>query len=106
LIVFENFLDYLEPSNTFAPIEFLNRHQYKVFVPTLNFNRGSYSVAATYGSDYNSLFEIDSAPRLGLVELHSHTRFLFARQLNLFAVSVEREDEISNLIALTQIHPH
>jgi hypothetical protein len=76
-------------------MEFLQAQAYKVFIPFLRFNFNRRTVAATYGSDYNSLFAQDPQPVLRLVELKLENRFLFASQLNLLAVPSSRESELS-----------
>lgn len=89
-LAFENFADYLAPTETLLPIEFLQANGYEVFIPVLHFNIHHANLLATYGSDYNSLFESDARPRLHLVQLNPEKRFLYAHQLNLLGVHVSR----------------
>jgi hypothetical protein len=93
-LLFENFADYRNPASTCQPVDFLQAHGYKMFIPFLRFNISQRIVSATYGSDYNSLFEQDGRPRLGLIELKPENRFLFGNQLNLLAVHGTREAEL------------
>jgi FkbM family methyltransferase len=94
-LLFENFTDQKAPASTYEPMEFLEAQDYKVFIPFLRFNFNRRNVAATYGSDYNSLFAQDPQPALRLVELRLENRFLFASQLNLLAVHAARAPELS-----------
>lgn len=93
-LLFENFADYRNPASTCQPVDFLQAQGYKVFIPYLRFKAGQRMVSATYGSDYNSLFEQDGRPRLGLIELKPENRFLYGNQLNLLAVHGAREAEL------------
>jgi FkbM family methyltransferase len=95
-LLFENFSDYKNPGSTCQPMEFLHTQGYKVFIPFLRFNFDGRTVAATYGSDYNSLFAKDPQPTLRLVEMKLENRFLFASQLNLLAVHAARETELQS----------
>jgi len=96
-LIFENFCHFRKPSLTFEPISFLNLHGYGIYVPVLRFKIEGCIVTATYGSDYNSLFENDPSPLLSLIKLNPENRFLFADQLNLLAVHESKLPELSTL---------
>jgi len=93
-LVFENFADHQAPAETLLPIEFLHANDYKVFIPVLRFNINHTTLLASYGSDYNSLFESNAYPTLHLVKLNPEKRFLFARQLNLLGVHASRVSDL------------
>ncbi|MHB1080819.1 MAG: FkbM family methyltransferase [Prosthecobacter sp.] len=96
-LIFENFSHFKNPSLTCEPINFLNLRGYEVYVPFLRFSIEGCTVTATYGSDYNSLFEGDPSPLLGLIKLNPENRFLFANQLNLLAVHESKLPELASL---------
>jgi len=85
-VLFENFLDPLDPAQTCRPLEIFEAHGYRLYAPALLFRQGGHLVPATYGSDFNLLLERDPRPQLGLFEVNLKNRFFLGRQLNILAV--------------------
>lgn len=85
-VLFENFLDYVSPERTFAPLELLRGHGYRLFVPVLLFPKNGRWVMMTYGADPAELLSAGAEPEIGLFEVNSANRYLLGLQLNLLAV--------------------
>jgi len=93
-IVFENFLDFQAPENTYATIRFLEQNAYRVFAPALEFSLKNSAVLATYGRDYTPLVESGGQPQSGVVEVSARRRFLLGDHLNLLAVHETRLNDL------------
>ena len=85
-VLFENFLDYVSPERTFASLELLRGHGYRLFVPALLFPRNGRWVMMTYGADPHELISTGAEPQMGLFEVNPKNRFLLGLQLNILAV--------------------
>jgi len=85
-ILFENFLDYVDPNRTFEPLEWLRERDYQLLVPVLLFTVKGRRVMMTYGIDPNVLISADANPKIGLFEVTSENRYLIGLQLNILAV--------------------
>ena len=95
-IVFENFLCFQKPDQTWSALTILEDMGYKVFNPALSFQHDNRTVLASYGDCLDSLLEFDPNPKTALIETNTTNRFLMRRQLNLFACHQSRLNELSS----------
>jgi hypothetical protein len=93
-VLFESWLNYDSPKQTLASLEILRSHGYRLFLPVLMFSKDDKTVMTTYGVDPEALFDSDSEPKLGLFEVTTANRYLFAPLLNILAVPPTRIAEI------------
>jgi hypothetical protein len=92
-VVLENFLDFVNPADTYATIHFLRQNSYRVFVPALHFSPGGQRILATYGN-YSEVIARHGGPQLAVAEFDPGLRFLLAPHVNLLAVHTSRVDEL------------
>lgn len=93
-LIFESFLDLLQPENTQRPLEFLQSLDYCCFMPVLVFERAGRVVFTTYGDDANQLLEQQPTAASGLVALGPKSRFLTRSHINVFACHVSRLKDV------------
>ena len=96
-VVIENFLELEAPEKTYATMDFLEKNNYRTFVPVLEFSKNGSSMLLTYGRDYTPAVERGGQPRLGVVEVSARRRFLLGDQLNLLGVHSSRVEELWKL---------
>jgi len=94
-LVFENFLNFDDPVQTWSPLALLQGWGYKLLNPALVFNYDNKPVLASYGDPLDELLKRDSRPKTALVEITQRNRFLMRRQLNVFACHETRLDELA-----------
>ena len=94
-VVFENFLRFDDPNQTWSPLSILKDKGYRVFNPALIFRCDSGPVLASFGDPIESMLEFDPNPKTALIETTVTNRFLMRHQLNLFACHESRFSELS-----------
>lgn len=107
-ILFENFLDYDAPERTFAALELLAAHGYRLFMPALMFSKNGRTVMMKYGADPAALIAADPAPKIGLFEVNPENRYLLGSQLNILAAPPGRIAELWTVgsVNLNEKRPH
>jgi FkbM family methyltransferase len=93
-VVLENLLEFKEPAKPLESIDFLEKNDYRVFIPVLQFSGSGTKLLATYGRDFAGLVDRHGPPQLAVVELAGRLRFLFGDYLNLLGVHASRVDEL------------
>jgi FkbM family methyltransferase len=94
-VVFENFLCFDDPNQTWSSLSILKDKGYRVFNPALIFRHGDGTVLASYGDSTDALLDFDPNPKTALIETTTTNRFLMRPQLNLFACHESRFSELS-----------
>jgi FkbM family methyltransferase len=94
-VVFENFLSFDDPNQTWSSLSILKDQGYRVFNPALIFRYGNGTVLASYGDSIDSLLDFDPNPKTALIETTTTNRFLMRQQINLFACHESRFSELS-----------
>jgi len=93
-VVIENFLDFEAPEKTYGAMDFLDKHNYRIFLPVLEFRGKDSSILLTYDRDYAASIGRNGQPRLGVVEVSTSRRFLLGNHLNFLGVHDENVDEL------------
>jgi FkbM family methyltransferase len=94
-LIFENYLNFDDPDQTWAPLTFLAKLGYRLFNPALGFRRGDRLVPLSYGDPVEKMLRHDARPATCLVEITPANRFLMRPQLNVFACHESRLGELT-----------